>query len=115
MEYIQKFCSYPSCGMKAINRCSSCHLSHYCNRDHQKLDWPSHKITCATKVKDINKNGKHNNEIKSNKVDDIQESVEKRQCRCMFCGESLVFSSEDEAIQHMSENNCSVDAGQTDM
>ena len=34
-------------------------------------------------------------------TENLQNASERRMCRCMFCGEELVLSSEDEAIQHM--------------
>ena len=30
-----------------------------------------------------------------------ESSGEKRTCRCMFCGEELILSNEEEAIDHM--------------
>ena len=35
------------------------------------------------------------------KVGSATEEVEKRACRCKFCGEMLILSSEDEAVAHM--------------
>ena len=34
------------CSMPASQNCSKCKTVHYCGRDHQKQDWPSHKSIC---------------------------------------------------------------------
>ncbi len=74
-------CQYETCSSKGIYRCSRCKKSLYCCVDHQRLDWKSHKIDCSK----------------------ITNEIEKRECRCMFCGKNLVLSSEQEAVNHMKE------------
>lgn len=42
-------CGVASCGINGPDRlttCSSCHLQHYCGRDHQRADWKHHKHIC---------------------------------------------------------------------
>lgn len=34
------------CNKKASFKCTACKLVHYCDADHQKRDWPKHKIVC---------------------------------------------------------------------
>lgn len=34
------------CGLKGSKRCGQCNTSIYCSKEHQILDWPSHKVTC---------------------------------------------------------------------
>ncbi len=43
---ISKSCA--SCGIRreVMNVCSRCHLTRYCSRSCQKLDWEFHKNTC---------------------------------------------------------------------
>jgi hypothetical protein len=36
-------------------RCSSCKVTKYCSRDHQRKDWPDHKLWCKSFVKVMNK------------------------------------------------------------
>lgn len=35
------------CGQKSSLRCSNCSQAVYCNREHQKEDWPKHKQICT--------------------------------------------------------------------
>ena len=35
------------CGCAANQRCTGCHVTFYCSRDHQKLHWKVHKSQCC--------------------------------------------------------------------
>jgi len=35
------------CGGAANQRCTGCHITFYCSRDHQKLHWKKHKSSCC--------------------------------------------------------------------
>eukprot|EP00026_Physarum_polycephalum_P003824 Phypoly_transcript_03840.p1 GENE.Phypoly_transcript_03840~~Phypoly_transcript_03840.p1 ORF type:complete len:767 (+),score=95.81 Phypoly_transcript_03840:20-2320(+) len=37
-------CSF--CGITAVTRCSACRMAYYCSQDHQRKDWPKHKLSC---------------------------------------------------------------------
>ena len=90
-------CSYNDCKNLATNRCSKCRVLYYCCREHQQLDWIVHKSNCVKAELQISiDENKINSPGKSN-------SSEKRECRCMFCGNLLLFSSEEEACQHLRE------------
>lgn len=44
-------CGYGQCGQvergeKKFSRCSRCKKTHYCSRECQKKDWPTHKLGC---------------------------------------------------------------------
>lgn len=71
--------------------CSGCKQVAYCSKQHQKDDWKAHKINCANSIK-------HSS---SSTTDSTYSSNEVRSCRCMFCGNVIVASSEDDAIRHM--------------
>ena len=34
------------CGVAAVAVCARCKLLGYCGREHQRADWPAHKIVC---------------------------------------------------------------------
>ncbi|XP_018013573.1 SET domain-containing protein SmydA-8-like isoform X2 [Hyalella azteca] len=34
------------CGVTASQRCGRCHVTHYCNREHQRQHWQQHKKLC---------------------------------------------------------------------
>ena len=47
-------CALPSCRatpkpQKEFARCGSCRDAHYCELDHQRADWPRHKMECSSK------------------------------------------------------------------
>ena len=100
-------CSYVNCNViDAKFRCSKCKKTFYCSENHQKLDWKLHKVSCEVNhkpIKDINVENiikqSENNESESSSN---PNNIEKRNCRCMFCGEHLILENEEEAIQHMS-------------
>jgi len=35
------------CGGAANQRCTGCHITFYCSREHQKLHWKKHKSSCC--------------------------------------------------------------------
>ena len=88
-------CSVVGCDSKSASfRCSKCKKVYYCSSEHQKIDWKSHKKLCFTPAESKNSQTLHD----SNRSDISSES---RISRCMFCGESLVLSSEEDAVSHM--------------
>jgi hypothetical protein len=90
------------CGVVATQICSKCKTVAYCGVEHQRLHWSTHKHSCKkqskqTKVsKDEEPWPSASSDGKEEKSDPVRKS-----CRCMFCGEELILSSEDEAVQHM--------------
>jgi hypothetical protein len=99
-------CFFTDCEKVGVFQCSRCKTVKYCCHDHQKLDWRSHKETCKpTKALSEEAAGSPDmtsfpeaRNIESNKS---VSDEEKRNCRCMFCGDALLLGSEDEAILHM--------------
>ena len=89
---MKKSCGLNNCDKEGLLMCSSCKSKYYCCREHQKSHWKYHKHTCTSK--------KSTDENKSNDTKTTNPS-EKRQCRCMFCGELLVLDSQDAAVDHM--------------
>ena len=76
------------CHKTASHRCSRCKCVYYCSKEHQKEDWNlSHKSTCGKTIDSTNANGVN--------------TADQRQCRCMFCGEVGLYSSEEETMKHM--------------
>ena len=41
-------CELPGCDLKVVKGglCSKCRSVHYCGKEHQRRDWPSHKLIC---------------------------------------------------------------------
>eukprot|EP01041_Mallomonas_annulata_P000693 gene693-1323_t len=110
MSMSTHICSYSKCQLTASERCSRCRSYYYCSRDHQLLDWNSHKRTCTeislsavTKREKtepcMTKESQQNDKTESSNL----SSDEMRECRCMFCGKMLLLKSEEEACQHMRE------------
>lgn len=102
-------CAVAGCEENATYRCSKCHTVHYCSIDHQKMNWKFHKMTCgkanATSKPASTSSG---SEIPPKSlaasrppVVSADKATEKRECRCMFCGENLIMESEAEAVEHM--------------
>lgn len=86
-------CNSDECSNKASLRCGNCKIVKYCSKQCQKKDWKRHKTICA--------NHTVLETMKSDDMDADAEKVEKRECRCMFCGDILLLKSEDEAVDHM--------------
>ncbi len=84
-------CAVENCGGIPKYRCGKCRIVFYCSQDHQKLHWQFHKLQCGKKPR---------SETSTNSPQ-CDETVEKRFCRCMFCGVEMALTSEEEAIQHM--------------
>eukprot|EP01035_Chromulina_nebulosa_P036741 gene36741-49535_t len=103
-------------------RCSQCKTVFYCSPEHQKFHWKIHKTVCAAPNSSKNiMNSKNSNstidsgiannslsgrETTGNNKESSSDSSsssksESRISRCMFCGESLVLSCEEDAISHM--------------
>eukprot|EP01033_Poteriospumella_lacustris_P024738 gene24738-gene21409 len=109
-------CSEPSCGSEASLRCSKCKSVYYCSESHQRQHWKVHKLCCG---KALTEDHSSQSEVPSSShqwsgalTDNPPNSsggsplapstsTEQRSCRCMFCGENLILSSEDEAVDHM--------------
>lgn len=107
-------CSEPSCGIEASLRCSKCKSVYYCSELHQRQHWKVHKLCCGktpsgdrsqqeVPSSSHQKSGTSTNSSPENTASTISSpsSIEQRSCRCMFCGETLILSSEDEAVDHM--------------
>ncbi len=105
-------CGVVDCEQNGSLRCSNCHLIHYCSVIHQKLDWKCHKNTCklvkstVQSQNKISENDLHPKFVNEENLDDSGYSAdptEKRECRCMFCGNTMLLDSEEAAIAHMQE------------
>ncbi len=49
LDIESKKCNYPTCSISnrnQLHRCMGCKISWYCGRNHQKMDWASHKLDC---------------------------------------------------------------------
>lgn len=82
------------CGKSATKICSKCKSIAYCSVEHQRLHWSEHKLHCKKLSVDS-----QNNSTSSSAVSSSQPVV--KSCRCMFCGEEMLLTSEEEAIKHM--------------
>lgn len=50
----------PVCGKQATHKCGGCKRTFYCNKRHQKEDWPRHKLICrAFEIAENEKLGRH--------------------------------------------------------
>lgn len=50
----------PVCGKHATLKCSGCRRSFYCSKEHQKEDWPRHKLIChAWEIQENAEMGRH--------------------------------------------------------
>jgi hypothetical protein len=49
----QRTCNLPECNEGADKTCSKCRSAHYCNADHQKQDWKSHKKVCGKSSEEL--------------------------------------------------------------
>lgn len=91
---MERHCDLPGCvDQKALFQCSRCKLIKYCSQDHQRKHWKEHKVICRLST-----------DVGRDKVDQVSKSLaskEERECRCMFCGGAFIFSSEEEAVNHM--------------
>lgn len=101
-QRIMSKCFFTDCERDGVFQCSRCKSVKYCCLEHQKLDWKSHKGVCAASS-NITKPAPEiiaSPQAEQTKGPTSTEG-DKRHCRCMFCGEALVFGSEEEAIDHM--------------
>ncbi len=104
-------CGNIGCENKSNFVCSNCHLVYYCSKEHQKLDWKRHKLNCKeiknkeesldSNRSNIDVNSSVGNNDNNAKASENKNELEVRQCRCMFCGETHVFHSEEEAVGHL--------------
>jgi MYND finger len=102
-------CGHPDCDKHANLRCSRCKLVYYCSAEHQKSHWTIHKSLCRPHSQNNSGASKVPSALIENPAKAIaslsapssSSSGEKRVSRCMFCGEELNLSSEDEAVKHM--------------
>jgi hypothetical protein len=95
-------CSF--CGVVATQICSKCKTVAYCSVEHQRLHWSTHKKNCKKKHNEAKvSDDPWSSSGGANSTSESQTNPEKitKSCRCMFCGEELLLSSEDEAVQHM--------------
>jgi len=111
-------CGVLNCKEHAALRCSRCKKQIYCSAAHQKEDWSSHKRICksaflqksrlqkerhitadsvAAASKSQGASGSGTGAVSSF----ADEDSGLRQSRCMFCGETVIMASEEDAQQHM--------------
>ena len=93
------------CNKPALQRCSRCKSVYYCSKEHQIDDWNlSHKSFCGKEKKNTRTNANTNSNTTINASANTNINIntgEKRECRCMFCGEVNSYDSEEEAMKHM--------------
>jgi len=46
-----KLCGFAGCEKPGLHLCSGCGGRTYCGKEHQKEDWPNHKLACKTSTK----------------------------------------------------------------
>jgi hypothetical protein len=120
-------CAFPECisQIAPLLRCSQCKEVFYCSPEHQKSHWKVHKPVC-TAPSSINNTTQRSSSGGSSSISDgggdgvisSGESIptgdsssiqsDTRISRCMFCGESLVLSCEEDAVSHMRYKCCLV-------
>ena len=107
-------CSFPDCGLEASERCSKCKTAHYCSKLHQSQHWiRQHKNECSDIKKVITAPPSTSVSSPSSSAPIFEPSSStslrtessassgRRECRCMFCGKTELYASEEEAIEHM--------------
>ena len=106
-------CSLPGCGLEASERCSKCKTTHYCSKAHQSQHWiRQHKYECTDIKKVIESPASSSTSTFGSSVPtskssssglntEFNPSSGNRECRCMFCGKTETYASEEEAIEHM--------------
>ncbi|KAJ1427694.1 hypothetical protein B484DRAFT_74589 [Ochromonadaceae sp. CCMP2298] len=108
-------CSCDGCQEIGSFKCSSCKRARYCSVAHQKKHWKIHKGECTSSsgAREQQPVGKERTETSHPSKPATEPSgdesapsadlgtEDKRTCRCMFCGEELVLTSEDAAVDHM--------------
>jgi hypothetical protein len=75
----------------------------YCGASHQKQDWKTHKLVCATNDTNADATPSVPNVYCTDGESSSRPapSDSSRNCRCMFCGDLLLLDSEDAAVAHM--------------
>lgn len=95
-------CELQNCSLKGTYKCSRCKNTYYCCVEHQKLHWKEHKSSCnSSSISKVKLNEIQQDEVILDKNIIVNASNDKRMCRCMFCGNELILTSEEEAITHM--------------
>ena len=94
-------CFFTDCERDGVFQCSRCKCVKYCCPEHQKLDWKTHKVVCTVPSQPAPEIKTAPSKVEQREEPAFAASGDKRHCRCMFCGEALVFGSEEEAIDHM--------------
>ena len=54
-------CGLTGCGVKVGKGglCTGCRSVNYCSKEHQRRDWPSHKLKCRDVRVEVGKEGLH--------------------------------------------------------
>ena len=107
-------CAVTKCPNFANKRCSRCKSVYYCSVEHQKEHWVNHKSLCIIPITASSSSSKKIESVNSSSSDSVDKSSESRvlqplsilttgekECRCMFCGDLLLLSSEEAAVDHM--------------
>jgi hypothetical protein len=106
---IDNICAVSMCSLPAPFQCSKCKEVYYCCVEHQKEDWKGHKKSCKLKDSSTSRAAHPpkpaakviSSEPKASKV--TMPTGETRQSRCMFCGENVIMSCEEDGHKHMAE------------
>ena len=85
-------CGLTGCGVKVGKGglCTGCRSVNYCSKEHQRRDWPSHKLKCRA----IKKGEPPCNPVNQSKITEIS-------CKICLSSHKLVFTFSDDAREEM--------------
>ena len=92
------------CGSAANQRCTGCHVTFYCSREHQKLHWKLHKSQCCAYKVSANILPFHMNKTWANRHLPSNEYQIFYQRQCQYS----IWHRKQSSILKVVVNNCSV-------
>ena len=96
-------CGVQNCQIQATLRCSRCKQASYCGKEHQRQDWAFHKRSCKPPSSSTHRSS-GNSDVSDGSTSPraaAPRGGEARQSRCMFCGDTVVMQTEEDAHRHM--------------